>query len=270
MRQPFLRHVAEDEDFLAAYLGYDNIIDLHRLQFSEGCLSNFFQPPLRADPLEEYMAIQLIFELTAIDRSKRQPPYHDGMYELQVSLHDKKSPRASMPPGSRSLGAYLWETAIFAPNDFNAKISGWDPLRGQTKDIFTNYYMPNMHGKTTIVDLPNFGPIVKPPTFNNSGNIERPDIESCLRIAALMHSIPHVTKLNVWRRKWPWTVKEKTQEQIDAENLQCAKCGKTDSEAGKELKRCAKCQETRYCSRECQKANWKGHKQVCAAFRKAR
>ena len=47
--------------------------------------------------------------------------------------------------------------------------------------------------------------------------------------------------------------------------LKCAGCGKTEAEAGKELKRCAKCQETRYCSRECQKDDWKQHKKVCAS-----
>jgi splicing suppressor protein 51 len=31
------------------------------------------------------------------------------------------------------------------------------------------------------------------------------------------------------------------------------------------LKRCAKCQTTTYCSRECQKADWKAHKRICAS-----
>ncbi|OCL06400.1 putative MYND domain protein [Glonium stellatum] len=44
----------------------------------------------------------------------------------------------------------------------------------------------------------------------------------------------------------------------------CASCAKTDSDPNINLKRCAKCQTTHYCSRECQKADWKVHKKVCA------
>jgi splicing suppressor protein 51 len=41
----------------------------------------------------------------------------------------------------------------------------------------------------------------------------------------------------------------------------CASCRKTPPEAT--LKRCSKCQTTQYCSRECQKTNWKQHKKIC-------
>ncbi|KAF1971628.1 hypothetical protein BU23DRAFT_590544 [Bimuria novae-zelandiae CBS 107.79] len=39
----------------------------------------------------------------------------------------------------------------------------------------------------------------------------------------------------------------------------CATCNKAPN-----LKRCAKCLKTLYCSRDCQKADWKTHKKVCA------
>ncbi|KAI9338834.1 hypothetical protein BDR26DRAFT_919345 [Obelidium mucronatum] len=41
----------------------------------------------------------------------------------------------------------------------------------------------------------------------------------------------------------------------------CNSCGKTDS--GTNLKRCSSCQAAKYCSKECQKADWKSHKLVC-------
>ncbi|RSL99565.1 hypothetical protein CEP52_009682 [Fusarium oligoseptatum] len=42
----------------------------------------------------------------------------------------------------------------------------------------------------------------------------------------------------------------------------CNKCNKSGSEVS--LKHCAKCKQTHYCSRECQKADWKAHKKVCS------
>ena len=45
----------------------------------------------------------------------------------------------------------------------------------------------------------------------------------------------------------------------------CAKCNKTADEAGlATLNRCAKCKTTAYCCLDCQKADWKTHKKICA------
>lgn len=41
--------------------------------------------------------------------------------------------------------------------------------------------------------------------------------------------------------------------------LFCSNCGDTE----KELLKCSICKLTRYCSIECQKANWKNHKLIC-------
>ncbi|OBT67167.1 hypothetical protein VE03_02665 [Pseudogymnoascus sp. 23342-1-I1] len=43
----------------------------------------------------------------------------------------------------------------------------------------------------------------------------------------------------------------------------CFNCNKLQTELSKPLKCCAKCQTSLYCSRECQKANWKIHKPTC-------
>ncbi|CAG7555004.1 unnamed protein product [Fusarium equiseti] len=43
--------------------------------------------------------------------------------------------------------------------------------------------------------------------------------------------------------------------------MPCKTCQKTEPEVS--LKRCAKCSSESYCSRECQKADWKNHKKVC-------
>jgi len=44
----------------------------------------------------------------------------------------------------------------------------------------------------------------------------------------------------------------------------CDNCSKHESDPEKPLKACSKCQSAHYCSRECQKADFKKHKKVCA------
>ncbi|KAK7423559.1 hypothetical protein QQX98_001017 [Neonectria punicea] len=44
-------------------------------------------------------------------------------------------------------------------------------------------------------------------------------------------------------------------------SLACVVCQKTSAEGN--IKRCAKCSTTPYCSRECQKRDWKAHKKIC-------
>lgn len=41
--------------------------------------------------------------------------------------------------------------------------------------------------------------------------------------------------------------------------MMCRNCGRT----GEDMKKCARCQQAEYCSRECQKADWKAHKPTC-------
>ena len=45
----------------------------------------------------------------------------------------------------------------------------------------------------------------------------------------------------------------------------CAHCGKEEEVGGAPLKACARCKVQKYCSKECQKADWKQHKKSCVA-----
>ena len=45
----------------------------------------------------------------------------------------------------------------------------------------------------------------------------------------------------------------------------CRKCG-VDEELGVPMKQCSRCKASRYCSRACQKADWKRHKKTCRQY----
>lgn len=46
-------------------------------------------------------------------------------------------------------------------------------------------------------------------------------------------------------------------------NGRCASCGKNNQAGGSGLLNCARCMKVKYCSRECQRMDWKAHKSVC-------
>lgn len=48
----------------------------------------------------------------------------------------------------------------------------------------------------------------------------------------------------------------------DPDQCTCQKCGKSDQG----YQRCSKCKEVYYCSRECQKDDWKTHKKICGSL----
>lgn len=48
-------------------------------------------------------------------------------------------------------------------------------------------------------------------------------------------------------------------------SAKCSNCRKTQKELPIPLKRCAQCKNQWYCSRECQKTDWKRHKKVCSS-----
>lgn len=50
---------------------------------------------------------------------------------------------------------------------------------------------------------------------------------------------------------------------------QCTSCKKAENQLPNGLKRCAKCKSQWYCSRECQKSDWKSHKKTCGSARPA-
>lgn len=59
-------------------------------------------------------------------------------------------------------------------------------------------------------------------------------------------------------------IKQLAETLLDLPGLEgCAGCGKEEREGGRALLVCAKCKVEKYCSVECQRKRWKGHKKEC-------
>ena len=54
-----------------------------------------------------------------------------------------------------------------------------------------------------------------------------------------------------------------SQPQSQPQKESCLKCGAATTKAGNPLLRCSKCKTVSYCSPDCQKKDWKKHKQMC-------
>ena len=69
--------------------------------------------------------------------------------------------------------------------------------------------------------------------------------------------------------QWSQDVEAKAQAEKEAPRLQsCAHCGAREVHVA-QFKRCSACKCPRFCSKECQLANWPAHKAACKAARKA-
>lgn len=75
-------------------------------------------------------------------------------------------------------------------------------------------------------------------------------------------SLSHITFLGDLLLVWSITMASNT----GSENTSavCTVCQKDASSLSHPMKHCAKCKATPYCSKDCQKADWKAHKKICA------
>ncbi|KAJ7917971.1 hypothetical protein B0H13DRAFT_1449209, partial [Mycena leptocephala] len=67
----------------------------------------------------------------------------------------------------------------------------------------------------------------------------------------------------------PRQPKRKGQEKFPMSSS-CAVCHNEADESRKNLKQCAKCELTRYCSVDCQRTDWKRHKECCKAVKEVK
>jgi hypothetical protein len=111
MRQPFLKHVSNDE-FVAAYLGYDNTSDLNKLRFSPNTWRYLSSYATYKNPSAQYLAVKLIFEIPTAPR-----------FPDQVEAFKDVVRSEELPGDMREFMVRLWKLAIV----FDMEVRGSPP-----------------------------------------------------------------------------------------------------------------------------------------------
>ncbi len=111
-------------------------------------------------------------------------------------------------------------------------------------------------------------------------DIEKTKAVLCWAKVCELHGADEHTLASYYRKRIPCSCLDEKYEEVKSVKKIGWCCNKTCSLPGRKVERskmlcCARCGEANYCSKECQKADWKSHKKVCgntaekkAAFKK--
>lgn len=92
--------------------------------------------------------------------------------------------------------------------------------------------------------------------MEHGADLDVPDGDGLSARQFFVNCGPQITAcIRKWVRK-----REGTEGEVSGESMACI-CGKK-----KDLKVCARCKVSKYCSPACQKSDWKRHKRICVAF----
>ena len=192
-RQPFLDHVTND-DFLAAYLGYDHVGHLNTLRFS-GFILNVFLLYARSSwerkPFDMHLAIVYALQINACAQfTNKVKAFHSAATTELAARSDE---------AGKAAGGLLDVTERLSNFDFDLI---WYSASFRHRSKFEDYLV-NQRGVKWLRGLPKPTTYkIPPPVFME----DHKDLEGCLRFVALMQSITAVARPSVWRAKFPGTV----------------------------------------------------------------
>ena len=188
MRQPFLKHISDD-DFVTAYLGYDDVQSLDKLRLSSLAILNFVLRGFHdIDWGKRYLVLKIIFEVLSIRHFK-------------MKLKDF---RRLMLDDETRFRTDEWR--------FMERVFGVAKSTDHVEDVNNRYrsramislfmqYIGSRRGYA-ITWLPDPGPVVEAPVFME----DQEDVEGLLKAAALLFSLEGLTKASVWARRYPETI----------------------------------------------------------------
>ncbi|KAE9992238.1 hypothetical protein EG327_009616 [Venturia inaequalis] len=159
------------------------------------------------------------------------------------------SPSFSVPMVEEQVGANLspGRTSKGSSDEKNAKLEALSNLMGDQDKMRS--FMKAMEEKQGTQGT----------SFNGQAAIEK-GIEEYLRSTS--KPVPAPPKANKERSEME-ALEKGMAALIKSGQHGCDKCGKEKRESGEALLNCAQCHKAKYCSSECQKAQWKEHKKIC-------
>ena len=194
-RLPFLKHALDDE-FLAAYLGYDKVDDFDRFRFSPFMVAVFSNVEIefpKSDRCSQYRTITYLLQYNDSQLDKKPSKFCVNVYEDLGELDSDAMARCVLLVGSAEVLGKFGVSRLDVSSD---RIL-------QQRQTFIDFLAEEC-GVTGVFDLPWSVRAFQPPVIREFEG----DLEGSLRIAALLESMKANMKPRVWKRKYPATVDE--------------------------------------------------------------
>ena len=194
MRQPFLQHMSND-DFVASYLGYDCVDELHKLWFHPMCTVIFLKLQSRfADLLRTELFMGLLYIRQLIDCElfgKKVSAFCENVESLEA-MGEAGAMASSLVLGVLSSNGYMVRANAIL--DHQMLTIGC----GTYREDFIKH-LTDKQGIRGVKQLPYFAARPATPTFME----DKEDLEGAVRLVALVESMRHVSRPTVWKAKFP-------------------------------------------------------------------
>ena len=191
-RHPFLRNCADD-DFVASYLVYDTMSALHKRRFCYFALrahQGFRASPARSESFEDkYDAIQYLLELNDLTTVTNK------WHECRSFLGQDELEGLTRP--GQLFAQLLLEQVESSHHGFMMTLFYGSEIP-QLLRFGLIHHLQYHHGLLEVAQLP-VGMDANEPSLMQHDQ----DYEACIKLAALILSLEHISKPSVWRRLFP-------------------------------------------------------------------
>ena len=194
-RQPFLRHALEDE-FLAAYHGFDNVRDLDRYRLSVAMIMIFMmvgKAYTRLEPSSRALSISYLQQVVDCSQFKQK----------STALCEYVHQDLQADQYAAGISVLLLDNARCVAAFDLQQFDQASDLALENRQGFLHWLVEE-RGVFGLFDLPFPTDAVPKPMIMD----DTEDLEGALRLVALWESMHEVTKASVSKKDFPWTIDE--------------------------------------------------------------